>query len=95
MGFLTIIFFILIFFYLLQWAVRVVLRWKINRIQRDMARNGGSAYSRGSGQRQRVPREGEVRVETRTAPGKKVNERIGDYVEYEEVEIVEESEEVR
>lgn len=61
-----------------------------------MERNGGQSYgrqyTRGSGtRRERPSREGEVRLETGQAPGKKVSDRIGDYVDYEEVEIVEET----
>ena len=85
---LIVIFSIFAFFYLLQWAVRAVLRWKLNSIQKEMARQGRQAQTRG--RRQRTPREGEVRVDAGKAPERKINERIGDYVEYEEVEIMEE-----
>ena len=98
MTFFSIIIFIILFFYLLQWAVRIVLRWKINRIQREMAKNGSNTYykqyawGKNPGRQQRTPKEGEIKVDLRTTPDKKINDRIGDYVEYEEVEIIEDEE---
>ena len=91
MGFLTVICFLILGFYLLQWLLRLWLRARVNRIQREMEKNGGQ-YTRtnGNSRRERPVREGEVRVETGRAAGKKVSDRIGDYVEYEEIEIVEE-----
>ena len=47
--------------------------------------------NRNGTRRERPAREGEVKVEAGTAPEKKVSDRIGDYVDYEEVEIVEET----
>ena len=91
MGFLTVICFLILGFYLLQWLFRLWLHTRVDRIRREMEKNGGQ-YTRTSGnsRRERPAREGEVRVETGRAAGKKVSDRIGDYVEYEEIEIVEE-----
>jgi len=92
MGFLTFIFFLVLGVYLLQWVFRLWLRWRIKKLQQQMENGGGQGYYKqyswgtgNSGRRERPTPEGEVKVETNTAPGKKVNDRIGDYVDYEEV----------
>ena len=66
-------------------------RARIRKSKGDMETNGGQRYRGAGNKRARPAREGEVRVETGRAPGKKVSDRIGDYVEYEEVEIIEET----
>jgi len=99
MNILTFIFFLFLGFYLLQWVVRLWFRRRLRKLQQQMENGGGQGYykqytwGRGtSAQRERhQTREGEIKVETGAAPGKKVNDRIGDYVEYEEVEIGEEN----
>ncbi len=85
-GFLIILLILFFFFGVLPRLLRSVLRWKINRIQKEMAHKGGQSRSRGTWQRS--PREGEVRVDAGSAPGGKINRNIGDYVEYEEIEVV-------
>ena len=87
MVFLKILFFIFAFFYLLQWGVRLLFRWKLRSMQREM---NSRAQPRPRGRR--APKEGEVHVDTGTVRDRKINDRIGDYVEYEEITVVEESE---
>ncbi|MDR0954920.1 MAG: DUF4834 family protein [Rikenellaceae bacterium] len=88
--FFEVVIFLIVGFYLLQWIVRLWLRRKVAKIRREMGEQGAAwGDNRTTDQRMR---EGEVRVEPRKAPRRKVNERIGDYVEYEEVTIIEESE---
>ena len=84
----------LLVFYLLGWIGRLLFRWWIGRLQRDMQKKfgeGGGTYYRqytwGRGARPEKPApEGEVKVSGRVDPGRKrVNEKVGDYVDYEEV----------
>jgi hypothetical protein len=90
MGFFGFLLILFATFYLLQAIARLWFRRKVAKIQREMGAQGTSrSNNTTSGRRMR---EGEVRVEPRKAPRRKVNERIGDYVEYEEVEIIEEDE---
>ena len=98
MKFLTFLVFLLLGFYLLQWLARLWLRRRIARIRHDMEQNGGQGFykqytwgGRSNGRPERPAREGEVKVETGAAPGKKLNDRIGDYVDYEEVGPAEDS----
>jgi Sec-independent protein translocase protein TatA len=87
MGFLTVIFFIVVGVYLLRLLFRWWIGKKIRQFQQRMAGNAAQGSAHGSSRR--TPREGEIRVETGAAPEKKVNNRVGDYVEFEEVEITE------
>jgi hypothetical protein len=91
MGFLVFLFILIVVFYLLPAIVRLWLRRKVAKIRREMG-DQGAAWGDNATTDRRM-REGEVRVEPRKATRRKVNERIGDYVEYEEVTIIEESEE--
>jgi hypothetical protein len=93
MGFLVFISCLILGIYLLRWLFRQWLGRRMREIQRQMENSGTQGYYRTTSRekRERKPREGEIKVETGTAPGKKVNDRIGDYVEYEEVEITEET----
>jgi hypothetical protein len=92
MGFLTVIFFIVAGFYLLGRLFRWWVGRRIREFQRQMGGDPG-AQGRPRQTSRRQPREGEIKVETGSAPGKKVNDSIGDYVEFEEVEITETTEE--
>lgn len=81
MEFLTVILIIAAALYLLP----RLLRWWIGRKLRQFQQQAGGAAQARERSARRTPREGEVKVETGTAPGKKVSERVGDYVEFEEV----------
>lgn len=99
MGWLITIILIIAAFYFFKWLGKLLLfRW-IERKQREFARqfgeNGGGytfkQYSwGGQGQKarnkERKP-EGEVRIENVHPSPKRVNRNVGDYVEYEEIEV--------
>ena len=86
-------------FYLLGVIGRWALRSWVRREQRKFERSGGNpaggfyrtyTWGTGTGQReaQQPPRqEGEVTVRRTHAEEKKVDRTIGDYVEYEDVEV--------
>lgn len=100
-GFLTFILLSVLFFYLLgrvgRWAL---LHW-VRKKQREFE-NGNGTYSRTyawgsgwardreSGGRSARP-EGEVSIRQTHASEKKVNKNIGDYVEYEEIDVTEQT----
>lgn len=92
-DFFIVIIFIILFFYLATAVGRLVLRNWLNRKQKEfeqmMGGSGAGGNTRRGGQRSTKP-EGEVTVERTVHVEKKVNRGIGDYVEYEEVEIEEE-----
>lgn len=101
---LTVIFVIIASFYLLGLAGRILLRYWIRKKQREFAENfgegqGGFTFKqytwggRPAGSRsQRSARTGEVRVEETRRVEKRVNNKVGEYVEYEEVEVTEQTE---
>jgi len=66
------------------YAIRLIGRWLLGAwIRRVQKAYGTAAEGR---PRERAMREGEVRVSGQSAErGKRVNEKIGDYVDYEEV----------
>ena len=92
---LFILYFIMGFVLLLVAGV-LLFRWRIYRMRKEMEERfgegvGGAAGGgepRGFGARQRPPkqeREGEVKVyRTADAPEKRVSEKVGDYVDFEE-----------
>ncbi len=97
MGFLTFIFFLLLGFYIFGLIVKVLFRSWINRKARQF-QQGGATYrtytwgAGGRGARPQEKREGEVTVQQpAAAQSKRVNKSVGEYVEFEEVEIVEET----
>ncbi len=91
---LTFILGTILFFYLAgivgRWALA---RW-VQKKQREFEQQGGNGPysrvytwgSRGQGNRARKP-EGEVSIQRTQAAEKRVSKNIGDYVEYEEVEV--------
>lgn len=84
-GFLTFILILVLSFYLVGWLGRVLLRRWIMRKQEEMAgrfTEGGYQTGQRSGRKSR--REGEVTIQTKNTPAKKVNREVGEYVEYEE-----------
>lgn len=92
---LFILYFIMGFVLLLVAGV-LLFRWRIYRMRKEMEERFGEGFGsaaggfdpRGFGARQRPPkqeREGEVKVyRTSDAPEKRVSEKIGDYVDFEE-----------
>ncbi|MDL2230620.1 DUF4834 family protein [Alistipes sp. OttesenSCG-928-L06] len=90
MGFLTFICSVVLLGYLFRWGFRLWLGWKLKKLQQQMSGNGSNGtYSRrngNAGQREKYAREGDVKVEKGNSPGKKIRDRIGDYVDFEEVE---------
>ena len=102
--FLSIIFFTIITFWLLGKIGKWLLQAYVIRKQREMQEQFGSQggyktfsggnfrgfYSFGGSGRQNRKSEGEVTVEqTHRAEGHTVNKKVGEYVEFEEVEITE------
>ena len=97
MGFLSFIFFTVLAFYILGWIGRLLFGWWLRKKQRQMEEQlgqaGGYSYKkynfggkRGNARGSTRP-EGEVVVETAAAPEKKVNRSVGEYVDFEEVEM--------
>ena len=93
MDFLTFIFLAIFGIWLLGIVGRFVLRTWLRNKQRQFEQQfgGGAAGGRSAGSRRRDNRrEGDVSVQQTTHVEKKVNKSVGDYVEFEEVEIIEE-----
>lgn len=102
-GFLTFILLSVLIFYLLGMVGRWALLHWVRKKQREFENGNGSTYSRTyswgsarardreSGGRSARP-EGEVSIQQTHASEKKVNKNIGDYVEYEEVDATERTE---
>lgn len=87
MGFVRFLLIFILAFYALQFLVRLLFRFWIRKAQRNFQQQTGGNPSNGSrNSRSRSVREGDVEINTRTAPQKQVNEKIGDYVDYEEVQ---------
>lgn len=87
---LFILYFIMGFVLLLVAGV-LLFRWRIYRMRKEMEERFGEGFGSaagGFGARQRPPkqeREGEVKVyRTSDAPEKRVSEKVGDYVDFEE-----------
>lgn len=73
---------------------RWFLRWWLVKKQRELSERfgGGAGQTRGRGAARRGNRpEGDVSVRQTAPVQKKVNKSVGDYVEFEEVEITEET----
>jgi hypothetical protein len=92
MEFLMIIGIIILSLWLLGQLGRWWLRRWVARNQQEFARRFGAMPNerQGGPRRTKTKKEGEVRVEQTVRMEKRVNERVGDYVEFEEVEITEE-----
>lgn len=89
--FLTVLFFIVVGFYLLGLLGKLLLTYWIRKKQREFAEGGGGfsrTYTWSSGRRQasRPRPEGDISVQRTEAARGRVNRSVGDYVEYEEVE---------
>lgn len=88
MGFVRFLLIAILVFYALQFIVRLLFRMWIKKAQKNFQQQTGGnpsgSYGNRGGRAQNV-REGDVKINTQTAPPKQVNEKIGDYVDYEEV----------
>lgn len=92
-AFLTFILVTAIVIYGLRLLLPIILRWWIEKKQREFASQFGGGQSYGGSSRassRNSAREGEIKVQQTASKEKKVNSRVGDYVEFEEeVEIKE------
>lgn len=97
MGVIKFILIFLLVFYLLGFIGRLLFRMWIGKIQRDIQQQAGGnprggfyrqytwgGNNRQTRQEQQEP-EGEIRVTDKGTQHKKINEKIGDYIDYEEV----------
>ena len=65
--------------------IPIIMLFRLQRISRRMEKEAQQTYSN-TYQKQQNKREGEVKIyTTSTRPQKRVNEDVGDYVEFEEV----------
>ncbi len=91
MGFLKFLFFALVAF----WLVGLIFRASVNRWLRKRTEEYNRAAKQAQREAQRAARgkrEGDVVIETtRTSSGKKVSRDVGDYVEFEEITVEEET----
>ncbi|MCD8186161.1 MAG: DUF4834 family protein [Rikenellaceae bacterium] len=95
MGFIIFLICLILGFYLLKWLFRWWLASRLKKLQQQMENAGAQGFykqytwsSAHKARRENPSREGEVKVETAAAPNKKIRDRIGDYVDYEEVEVL-------
>lgn len=94
---LEFILFAILGFYLLGYLGRLLLRIWIRRQQKKFGNDPGAfyrTYTWGAGQRKEQHaerKEGEIFVDQSLKTEKKVKGSVGDYVEYEEVEITEQT----
>lgn len=92
MVFIEAILIIFVVLYLLGLTGRLLLRLFLRRMQRKFEQYGNGAgggyykqYTWGSGNNgPKAPKEGEVKVSD-TASHRKINEKVGEYVDYEEI----------
>lgn len=95
MGFILTILFIISGFYFLGAILRIVLRIWLSRKMKDFQKNGGygaftnfgSKTANNSGYYKEPPKakEGEVKISIEGEEQKKVNEKVGEYVEFDEI----------
>lgn len=91
-SFITFIFVSIFVIWLLGLVGRWLLRYWLQKKQRQFAEQfGGAQQQQTRGNRRQNRREGEVSVQQTVRVEKKVNKEVGDYVEFEEVEITEET----
>lgn len=99
MGFISFILSVIIGFYILGFFGRIALGLWIRKKQKEFSQNGGAqggfrTYYWGTGRAGSASRqrsddsaaEGEVTIKQTHQEEKKVNSKIGDYVDYEEVD---------
>lgn len=92
MGFFLTILFIILGFYFLGAILRIVLRIWLSRKVKDFQKNGGYGAFTGFGgqttggyQEPPKTKEGEVKISTEGEEPKKINEKVGEYVEFDEI----------
>lgn len=92
-GIALFVLYLVLGFLVLIFALSLLFRWRIRRVQRQMEEQfgaggfGGAGFggARGARTESRREQEGEVRVyRTSETPEKRVSESVGDYVEFEE-----------
>ncbi len=74
----------LLIFLAVFYALRLIGRWVIGSWIRRVQNAYGTPQTRGASREKRM-REGEVKVSGRPADSRKINDNIGDYVDYEEI----------
>lgn len=92
-GIALFVLYLVLGFLVLIFALSLLFRWRIRRVQRQMEEQfgaggfGGAGFggARGARTESRREQEGEVKVyRTSGTPEKRVSESVGDYVEFEE-----------
>ena len=90
-GVAVFVLYIIMGFVILIVAIALLLRWKIRKLQKQAADSGSQGGFAGQGgfysqePKEENNEEGEVKIyKTSTTPEKKVNNKVGDYVEFEE-----------
>lgn len=92
-GIALFVLYLVLGFLALIFALSLLFRWRIRRVQRQMEEQfgaggfGGAGFggARGARTESRREQEGEVKVyRTSETPEKRVSESVGDYVEFEE-----------
>ena len=92
-GIALFVLYLVLGFLVLIFALSLLFRWRIRRVQRQMEEQfgaggfGGAGFgsARGARTESRREQEGEVKVyRTSETPEKRVSESVGDYVEFEE-----------
>ncbi len=92
-GIALFVLYLVLGFLVLIFALSLLFRWRIRRVQRQMEEQfgaggfGGAGFggARGASTESRREQEGEVKVyRTSETPEKRVSESVGDYVEFEE-----------
>ena len=84
-AFLSVIFIIIIGFYLAGMLGRWLLRYWITKKLGNMQGFGGNPGGRNAERDGECRKEGEVHIDRRRASAKRVSSQVGDYVDYEEV----------
>lgn len=91
--FFSVIFIVILGFYILGAILKLVLRVWLTRKMKDFEKSGknfgggfyGFGQHQGGGaQHDESKREGEVKVERTDSEQRKINEKVGDYVDFEE-----------
>lgn len=85
-GALKIVLYVVLFFVLLSIIAALALGYRLNRLARKQMQNGDAFYGRTYSREREQAREGEVSVHRTQPQEKKVNSRVGDYVDFEEVD---------
>lgn len=92
MGFLTVLFYIVLTIWILGLLGKLAFRYIIYRAQKNMQQGGGGAFYRSytwggtREQKQEATKEGEVKIKTPPVDqSKKISKDVGDYVDYEEI----------